>query len=916
MAIQTTTGLASGIDTGALIDSLIQAERAPARRLESRLKNVQAAQAGVQQLQSYLLTVSSSATALTSDSTYKNLISSIGDSSQFSVNTRAAAVEGTYQLQTLRTASSYRAVARGFANTNTQTVGTAGKLTIASGGFVDRSLNLDLLNGAQGVERGKIRITNRAGTSAEVDLSQAVTIGDVVSKINATSGLSVTASTSGGKLILQDASAGSGTLSVANVGNSVTATDLGLVGSAAGKTLTGSNLLSVTSDFSLSQLNDGNGLRLRDGSDLQISLQDGTDLSIDLNGVQTVGDVLSKINNATNNGGKLTASLVDGKIQLADSTTGAGTLSVTNVAGANVLDTLGLNVAAAGAAINGQELVGGLSGPLLRNLRGGQGITQLGSVALTDRSGTTATIDLSGAKSLDEVLTAINTATSSGGTKLQLTAQVDSRGTGITIRDNSGSTSSNLIIADVGGGTLAADLGIAANGTQTSISSGSLGLRYVSAATSLSGYAPGGNKVTVGSFNIKDSSGASAVINVDSSATTLGDVIDRINAASGINITAKLNSTGDGIEIVDDAAGAGTLTITEVGGKTASDLHLLTNTATVGGDGKQSINARSIYSIDVAATDTLETLSNKIRTSKVLANVSITNSGAAINPSRLSIQSRSSGSAGRLAIDDGALNLGFDQLNAAEDAVLLVGSDTSTGYLRTSSTNVFRDVATGLDVTVKAAGTTSTTLTLTNDTSGIENALQSLVDSYNTTLATGRTLTKYDAATQTRGALQGSFTFQRIEQRFANLFNKRVGDPTSAVRSLSDLGVTFDSDGDLRLDSDKFQDVLASNPDEVNSFLQTKSTGFGAQLSTLLDQFTDETTGTLTNEAEGYERTSISLQTRIEDIDTLLESRRAYYERKFLKMEDAISSLQSQSSALSAIFKSLTGSSDSSSSSS
>ena len=109
------------------------------------------------------------------------------------------------------------------------------------------------------------------------------------------------------------------------------------------------------------------------------------------------------------------------------------------------------------------------------------------------------------------MINAINSATTTGGQKLNLTASIDSAGDGIQVTDTSGSTASNLEIQDVGGSTLATQLGISINAATSSVDSGRLNLQYVNQATSLSTYAPGGGAVPSGDFTITNSAGKSAI---------------------------------------------------------------------------------------------------------------------------------------------------------------------------------------------------------------------------------------------------------------------------------------------------------------------------------------------------------------------------------------------------------------------
>ncbi len=257
---------------------------------------------------------------------------------------------------------------------------------------------MDALNGDQGVQLGSIQITDAAGHTANVDLSNAYTVNDVLNAINDNGVADVTASTDGGHLVLTDTSGGSGSLTVANLNGDQTATDLGINQTSSNGTITGQNVYQAEAGTALSQINDGNGIYTPGSSpDLAITLSDGTTLDVGLSGAATVGDVLNGINNASGNNGNLVASLVNGGIQLTDNSGGSGTLTVADENGASAVQSLGLNVAASGNTISGQPLLAGINSVLLQNLNGGQGITQTGEIQLQDRTGQTATIDLTGA---------------------------------------------------------------------------------------------------------------------------------------------------------------------------------------------------------------------------------------------------------------------------------------------------------------------------------------------------------------------------------------------------------------------------------------------------------------------------------------------------------------------------------------
>lgn len=155
---------------------------------------------------------------------------------------------------------------------------------------------------------------------------------------------------------------------------------------------------------------------------------------MNLDDVFDLSELVSAVNDNAANGGKLTASLANGRLVLTDNASGAGTLTVEDINSAAAVEALGLDNAAVGNTLTGDRLLAGLGSKLIRNLNGGQGITTPGSITVTDRSGLTATLDFSSAESLDEILTAINGAVDdSTSDTLSLTARYNSLGTGIEV---------------------------------------------------------------------------------------------------------------------------------------------------------------------------------------------------------------------------------------------------------------------------------------------------------------------------------------------------------------------------------------------------------------------------------------------------------------------------------------------------
>ena len=155
-------------------------------------------------------------------------------------------------------------------------------------------------------------ITMTNGATANVDADVTWTLQDLIDAVsNATAG-KVTAAldASGMKLVLTDTSGGAGDLTVAAAGGSTVASDLGILKSGSGGTLTGD----VITDFS---------------SDIRVILPDARHVDIDLSNLTTIQDVLDAIN-GSGPAGQLTAALNAGAtaIVITSSVAGAGNLQI------------------------------------------------------------------------------------------------------------------------------------------------------------------------------------------------------------------------------------------------------------------------------------------------------------------------------------------------------------------------------------------------------------------------------------------------------------------------------------------------------------------------------------------------------------------------------------------------------------
>ena len=900
--IQTTVGLMTGINIQELVDKLMEISARPKTMLEDRNKTLQEQQTALGTLAGLLYAIKMPVSTLAKTDTYQQRQVTSSNSDILAATKTGNPALGLYELTPIQLAQSHKLLSSGFRSAQ-EALGISGTMTIRFGDHVQRGVPLSLVHGGQGIQRGKIRIVDRSGAWADIDLSTAQTIDDVLDAINNNTTVNVLASVRDGRIRLEDQTGQTvSNLKVLEVGGGTTAQSLGLAGiDVAQNTAEGQNILRLFENIDLNMLNDGAGVSLSTSlPEISYTLRDGSKGQINFasSGTRevTLGEILQKIQEQS--GGKIRAAIgSDGRrLVLTDQTTGTGNFTLTALYGTRTLADLGLDTEAVDGVITGRRILSGLRTVSLRSLNGGSGLGQLGLLSLTDRSGHTDVVDLSGAETLEDVVEAINASS------VSILARINSAKNGIELVDTSGTTTSNLIVANGDATNTADKLQIAVNAPVNSVDSGDLHLRILSENTLLSSL-NGGAGVAKGRFYIQDSSGRKALIDLRSdSIQTIGDVIRAINSTV-LQVRAEINPTGDGILLRDKAGGSGKLTVTEAGSTTAKDLGLLRAAETVVEDGQtyQVIDGSMTYQITLTSTNTLQDLQNKINALGGGFKASLLNDGS-VWPWRLSLVSERSGKAGALVVDTAGLGLVFQETSRAQDARLVYGpaSSAASAMVISSSSNTFTNVIDGVSLQIQQAPGTTVTVQVSDSDAVLLASVKTFVENYNKFRDQWKEYTKYDTTTGQGSALTGDFTALRFESDLLSLLSGQFTG-SSRFQSLASLGLTLTDEGKLQLDEEKFKAAYAEDPQEVQNFFAASGTGMANRLAELIEQLAGEQNSTISQRLEALDgKIQANLQ-RIEQMNTLLEKERTRLLNQFYKMELAVAKIQDSLTALDSI---------------
>jgi flagellar hook-associated protein 2 len=885
--IQSSTGLITGIPIEDTVNKLMAIASAPKDNLAARNKDLSNEKLAVAQLSSLLLAFQFEANQLGDDSQF--------DARQVSSSNTAAlsatlAQDGTpavgnYLFTPVQLASTQQLLSQTFGPD--AAVG-AGTITFGSGAPVDKGISLDELNAGQGVARGKIRITDRSGASAVIDLSYARTVDDVLAAINANTDINVLATTAGDTFKLTDNSGGSGNLKVQEVAGGTTAAGLGLAAiDTNSSTATGSDVFTLSSVTKLASLNDGAGVELRSGNDLSFTFKDGSTLDVDLGSAKTIGEVLATLNAAAPTKFSATIGPDGNRLKLTDLTTGVSSFSVTNADSGTTADDLGLSTAAIDDTITGQRLVSGLRDTLVSSLKGGEGLGTLGHISITNRNNVTSDVNLSGAETLGQIISAINTQATG------VTASINPSHTGLVLTDTTGATLSNFSVANGDANNSATALGIVANTTGTSINSGRLNRQQVSRNTLLSSL-NGGKGIDVADIKITDSTGQIGAVDLNptnNEAKTLGDVIDRINALTNIGVEARINDRGDGIVLVDTAGGTGKLTVAEVGGHTtAKDLRIL-------GSVQGQIDGTATTTVTLDADDTLADVVTKINALDGGVSASLINDGTG---QRLSITADQSGAASAVAIDTAGTSLALQEVTSGRDALLVYGSSGSSGVLISSSTNDFNNVIDGVNVTINDATGKPVTVSVQNTNASVVSTANDFVNAFNSLRHTLDKMTVYNADDQTTGILFGTQSALRVDSDLGHILTSRFFG-VGKYQSLEAVGISLDDKGHMSLDEAKLSAAFAQNPNDLKKFFADDTLGVAKKISNVVEQLAGKDNSLLSSRTDALTRTIDANTKRIDDMSDRLDRQREQLLAEFDALETTVSNLKSNLTALNSL---------------
>lgn len=257
---------------------------------------------------------------------------------------------------------------------------------------------------------------------------------------------------------------------------------------------------------------------------------------------------------------------------------------------------------------------------------------------------------------------------------------------------------------------------------------------------------------------------------------------------------------------------------------------------------------------------------------------------ASIVANQLVLTSTQSGTNHAMVYSDGA-GLGFNTL--LQDAQNAQFTVNGMSVSRSSNTNL-ADVVEG--VTFSLAGDAegkSARLSITANAEKAVGLMNTLVSKFNATIShlkdkmASTSKTVNGKTTYTRGALSGETIFSSFRTDMTYRMSRSYTNSGNFKR-LEDVGISFDKDMKLTLDSSKFSDALKNNTSDVTALLDA---GMG-EMNTLISRYTG-TSGLLT-------RTLSSIESQGKEYDQRIAKYNAYTETRKQSLYNQYMAYQAQ----------------------
>ena len=171
-------------------------------------------------------------------------------------------------------------------------------------------------------------------------------------------------------------------------------------------------------------------------------------------------------------------------------------------------------------------------------------------------------------------------------------------------------------------------------------------------------------------------------------------------------------------------------------------------------------------------------------------------------------------------------NINFTEVQAAKNALLNVD-----GVAVAKASNTVTDVINGVTLNLLTTSSgNNINLHIASNQNDVKASISSFVDAYNKLDTTLRSLTKFDSTGKASGVLLGDGTARSVVNQIKSVMTKAINN-TGGLTTLNQIGVTFQRDGQLALDSTRLMAAMNSNFGDIATLFASSLKATDAQIT-------------------------------------------------------------------------------------
>lgn len=311
---------------------------------------------------------------------------------------------------------------------------------------------------------------------------------------------------------------------------------------------------------------------------------------------------------------------------------------------------------------------------------------------------------------------------------------------------------------------------------------------------------------------------------------------------------------------------------------------------------------------------TLDDIADAVNSQNIGITAQVVDTGNGATPFELVFTSDTIGEDGRFTVSvdggNGTASLVNDIITPMNGTAIVTGENanlTVNGITYQRTSNTIGDIIQGVTLDLKSdalasgGGANQTQLTISTDTEATSESVKEFVEAYNEIVDFVTGTNELDEEGNATNALFGDVTLRSIRSNMRSIVGSVVGTGNEAFQMLAQIGISSDTAGKLTFNQTEFDEALVEDPDALQALFADETSGIAVRMEQALELYTDSVDGLIKTRQDGFDRLIRQTDDRIEKAEDRLEAYETRLVNRFASLEQLLTSLQSQGSALSGI---------------